>query len=289
MKPNLSVKSMLQCQNLLSSTFCFSLPSSQIPPTLSSSSPTPLTFLHRPTSLHSLSALPRTTPQPWLAQVPEPTASAPEAADGPIELPPSTPSIFAPFDNPSPIQVASSLLLTGAISFFLFRSLRRRAKRAKELRFRSSGAEKTLKEEALDSLKTIRPPSLDARSPPSPVQALLGSLTAGVMTLILYKFATTVEASLNRQTMSDNLSVRQLTITIRTIVNGMCYLATFVFGINSVGLLLYATQLVIKSILGISTSEDEQQSGFSNSGDNNSTKGTELKDSEIKQSSDDTQ
>jgi len=53
--------------------------------------------------------------------------------EGPVELPfTSTPSIFATSDDPSPIQVASSILLTGAISVFLFRALRRRARRVKQ-------------------------------------------------------------------------------------------------------------------------------------------------------------
>lgn len=52
---------------------------------------------------------------------------------GPVELPPQSNSIFATDDDPTNLQVATSVLLTGAISVFLFRSLRRRAKRAKEL------------------------------------------------------------------------------------------------------------------------------------------------------------
>ncbi|KAM0848157.1 hypothetical protein ACQ4PT_054574 [Festuca glaucescens] len=84
---------------------------------------------------------------------------------------------------------------------------------------------------------------------PSPVQALLGGVAAGVIALFLYKFATTIEASLNRQTISDNFSVRQITVTIRTIINGLCYLATFVFGINGVGLILYSLQLTFNSIM----------------------------------------
>lgn len=60
--------------------------------------------------------------------------------DGPIELPPSstspfssTNSIFATSDDPTPLQLATSVLLTGAITVFLIRSVRRRAKRSKEL------------------------------------------------------------------------------------------------------------------------------------------------------------
>jgi hypothetical protein len=89
-------------------------------------------FPYRPTTLRHVLALPRARPETWLAEVPEPT-SAPALEEGPIELPPSTPSIFATTDDPAPIQVATSVLLTGAISVFLFRAVRRRARRAKEL------------------------------------------------------------------------------------------------------------------------------------------------------------
>ncbi|KAK9089068.1 hypothetical protein Scep_028150 [Stephania cephalantha] len=112
-----------------------------------------------------------------------------------------------------------------------------------------------------------------ARSPPSPAQALLGGLAAGVIAIILYKFTTTIEAALNRQTISDNFSVRQITITVRTIVNGLCYLATFVFGINSIGLILYSGQLVINSFMGESTdkqtsNKDDGQLSTTSSSDN---------------------
>ncbi|XP_030550222.2 ras-associated and pleckstrin homology domains-containing protein 1 [Rhodamnia argentea] len=209
----------------------------------------------------STSALPRRRPRPHpcLAQASEPTA-AEEPPEGPIELPPSAPSIFASTDDPTPLQVATSVLLTGAISVFLFRSVRRRAKRAKELKFRSSGAKKTLKEEALDSLKAMGTTSIPAKAPPSPVQALLGGIAAGVIALILYKFTTTIEAALNRQTLSDNFSVRQISITIRTIVNGLCYLATFAFGINSIGLFLYSGQLAINSFTEGSSSRQINES-----------------------------
>lgn len=53
--------------------------------------------------------------------------------------------------------------------------------------------------------------TIDAKKPPSPVQAFLGGISAAVIALILYKFTTTIEASLNRQTMSDNFSVSSIT------------------------------------------------------------------------------
>ncbi|XP_044487429.1 uncharacterized protein LOC123212376 [Mangifera indica] len=238
---------MLQAHHFHPSSFPFSLSHRLQKPNL----------LFKPTI--SLPLLPKPRPRvlPCLAQVQESTTTtaSPPPEEGPIEL---TQSIFATSDEPSPLQVATSVLLTGAIGVFLFRSLRKRAKRAKELKFRSSGVQKSLKEEALDNLKALGSASVGAKSPPSPGQALLGGLAAGVIALILYKFTTTIEAALNRQTISDNFSVRQITITIRTIINGLCYLATFVFGINSIGLLLYSGQLTINSFMEDSSGKDEE-------------------------------
>ncbi|KAF6155935.1 hypothetical protein GIB67_039266 [Kingdonia uniflora] len=150
----------------------------------------------------------QTGPKPCLAQLnTNTTIAATPLEEGPIELPPSS-SIFAITDDPSPLQLTTSILLTGAITVFLFRSIRRRVKRAKELTFRSSGVKKSVTEEALESLKAIRLSSVEPGSPPSPVQALLGGITAGVIALVLYKFTTTIETALNRQTLSDSFSVR---------------------------------------------------------------------------------
>ncbi|XP_015899151.2 uncharacterized protein LOC107432514 isoform X1 [Ziziphus jujuba] len=266
---------MLQSQNILTSSFPFSSSNPHnhfLLPTVSSS----LSFLHRPNTFCSFPLQPRHRTLPWLAQVAEPTTSTETNAqeEGPIELFQSDSPIFATNDEPSSIQVATSVLLTGAISVFLFRSLRRRAKRAKELKFRSSGVKKSLKEEALDSLKAMGSASIEAKKPPSPVQALLGGISAGVIALILYKFTITIEAALNRQTISDNFSVRQITITIRTIVNGLCYLATFVFGINSVGLFLYSGQLAINSFMEGSSEKETEIKGKEQFGSLDSTSGS---------------
>ncbi|KAK6134547.1 hypothetical protein DH2020_031717 [Rehmannia glutinosa] len=210
-------------------------------------------------------------PKTWITQLSEEltttaiTDSPPPAEEGPVELSSSISPIFATSDDPSPLQTATSVLLTGAITVLLFRSLRRRAKRAKETRLRSSGEKKSLTEEAVESLKSVTLSPVSGKSPPSPVQAFLGAVTAGVISLILYKFTTTIEASLNRQTIPDNYSVRQITITIRTIINGLCYLATFVFGVNSFGLFLYSGQLAFNSFMEGSSSENDASSSSSDS------------------------
>lgn len=99
-----------------------------------------INFTSRPTNQYSLCSARRT----WIAQISEePTTTAstavssaePPPEEGPVELPPSVPPIFATSDEPTALQTATSVLLTGAITVFLFRSLRRRAKRAKETVF----------------------------------------------------------------------------------------------------------------------------------------------------------
>uniref|UniRef100_A0A0A9DHM3 Uncharacterized protein n=1 Tax=Arundo donax TaxID=35708 RepID=A0A0A9DHM3_ARUDO len=199
---------------------------------------------------HSTAISAEPPPPASAAEPPSAGAGDAEGNEGPVEL--RAPTLFSVDNNPTPLQTATSVLLTGAISIFLFRSLRRRARRAKELRVRSSGVQKkpnNLTEEALEGLRLVSASPIESEKPPSPIQALLGGIAAAVIALILYKFTTTIEASLNRQTISDNFSVRQITITIRTIITGLCYLATSVFGINGMGLILYSLQLTFVSIM----------------------------------------
>jgi hypothetical protein len=84
---------------------------------------------------------------------------------------------------------------------------------------------KSLKEEAVDTLRAMGSAPVEANSTPSPVRAFLGGVAAGVIALILYKFTTTIEAALNRQTISDNFSVCSLIPTFSLMVfNVFCTL-----------------------------------------------------------------
>ncbi|CAJ2666424.1 unnamed protein product [Trifolium pratense] len=155
---------------------------------------------------------------------------------------------FSDIDESSSIQVTFSVVLSVAIAVFFFPTIQRRIKKAKQLKYRSSGGVKK------SSFKK-------SKKKPSPDQALLGAVMAGVIAVILYKFTTNIEEALYRQTISsNNFSVRQITITIRTVINGLCYLATFVYGINSFGLLLYSGQLALNTYVESSSSEKKIES-----------------------------
>ena len=49
--------------------------------------------------------------------------------------------------------------------------------------------------------------------------------------------------------LDKRLVINFVSLTCRTIVNGLCYLATFVFGINAIGLFLYSGQLAMNSVM----------------------------------------
>ncbi|CAI9277540.1 unnamed protein product [Lactuca saligna] len=129
-------------------------------------------------------------------------SSTPDSAfpeDGPIELPFSIPSFISTDNDPTTLQVATNVLLTstGTISIFLFLSLRRRAKSKR------TETKKMLKEEALESLKAMT--QVEANTPLLPLQSFLGGLFVGIIAIILYKFTTTIEASMNHQTIYDKI------------------------------------------------------------------------------------
>lgn len=66
------------------------------------------------------------------------------------------------------------------------------------------------------------------------------------------------------ETLGSSNSYLTFSITAcRTIINGLCYLATFVFGMNSVGLLLYSGQLALNSF-----SEDSEGSDVKSNEEN---------------------
>ncbi|MBA0803959.1 hypothetical protein Gohar_014116 [Gossypium harknessii] len=51
-----------------------------------------------------------------------------------------------------------------------------------------------------------------------------------------------------------------ISMLCRTIVNGLCYLATFVYGFNSIGLFLYSGQLALNPIMeGYMISENKNK------------------------------
>ncbi|XP_002990872.2 uncharacterized protein LOC9659114 [Selaginella moellendorffii] len=167
-----------------------------------------------------------------IAQVAEQAiADASSSLDGPIELP-------GDLEQPtSPLQIAGSVVLTGAISVLLLRSLRRRYKEAKE--------KKPLKEQAKQNALASLANQVVEKPPPSFEQTLYGALLAGAIAFVLYQCTTAVTGSFASKPLPTEYATRNIAVTVRTIISGICYLATFVFAADAIGLALYGLQLLV--------------------------------------------
>lgn len=65
---------------------------------------------------------------------------------------------------------------------------------------------------------------------------------------MLYGFAETISASFDGRQVPESYQARQITITVRTIVTGLGYLATFVYAANGTGLVALAAQKTLDKL-----------------------------------------
>lgn len=52
----------------------------------------------------------------------------------------------------------------------------------------------------------------------------------------MWLLSTGIDAYFARQALPDQYTVHNITVTIRTVTLGLSYLATFIFGVNAIGL-----------------------------------------------------
>ena len=63
-----------------------------------------------------------------------------------------------------------------------------------------------------------------------------GAIQASFFTYLLFLFSTNISKYFGGQDLPDQYTARNITVTIRTAVGGLAYLATFIFGANALGL-----------------------------------------------------
>ena len=62
------------------------------------------------------------------------------------------------------------------------------------------------------------------------------AIRLGVFAYLLYMLSSGVDGYFEGQALPDQLTARNITITLRTVVRGLSYLLTFLFAANTVGL-----------------------------------------------------
>ncbi|EIE21091.1 hypothetical protein COCSUDRAFT_33788 [Coccomyxa subellipsoidea C-169] len=129
-------------------------------------------------------------------------------------------------------QVAGAAYVV-LLAVFAVRLLTKRAKFATEERLASAAKG-----------ENERPPDPSIKRV-TPLQSLWAAVQAGVFAYLLYLFSSNVDGYFERQPLPDQYTARNITVAISTIVRGLSYLITFIFGANAVGLSALTVQLFI--------------------------------------------
>ena len=142
--------------------------------------------------------------------------------------------IGVPDDEATPLQNAFGFVFTVFCGWYFLRVVKKRGNRAKEFRVANTlpKAERELRDaEQLRKTKKL-----------TPAQAFTGGATGLAIAFVLWGFTQTVVGSFDGKPVPESYQARQITITVRTIITGLCYLATFVYAANGTGLVALAAQ-----------------------------------------------
>ncbi len=131
-----------------------------------------------------------------------------------------TPAV-APEEATSIAQNAVGVLFTITFAAFMLRLLRKRATRATNVRLAS---------------ERLKAPAAAPDQPVTAANCFLGAGMALVCALVLWTFTSFLEGAFDAQPVSDQYAVCNVTGTLRSILTGLSYLATFLFAANAVGL-----------------------------------------------------
>ncbi|KAK9811259.1 hypothetical protein WJX72_000726 [[Myrmecia] bisecta] len=120
------------------------------------------------------------------------------------------------------------------VAVFVVRLFRRRAQRATSERIAAKAEQeaRSIGEEGADKEAT-------------PLAAAWGAAQAAFFTYLLFQLSTNVDAYFGRQQLPDQFTARNITVTLRTVIQGLSYLATFIFAANAVGLTGLTLQLLL--------------------------------------------
>ena len=156
------------------------------------------------------------------------------AVDGGVAVAGVYDSYGVPTEEATPLQNVFGVLFTGFSFWYFARAVQKRSGKAREFRVANRLPEE--ERAKIDEERAKKTKELTA------MQSFTGGLTGIGISVVLYAFASKVSASFDGKALPESETVRQISITVRTIVEGLTYLATFVYAANGVGLIALAGQ-----------------------------------------------
>lgn len=88
-------------------------------------------------------------------------------------------------------------------------------------------------------------PELRKPVPVSPLNAAVSAAQACAIAAVLYWLSSSLDAAMMAKELPVSYTARQITVTVRTIVSGLAYLATFIFAANGLGLTALTIKLLV--------------------------------------------
>ena len=130
------------------------------------------------------------------------------------------------------------------VIFYFFRLFKKRAERAASVPLGDSKAESV---DQLDDLSKLDEPEQESEKQKdvTVLQCFIGVAQAGTICYLFYLLSRVVDDYFLHQDLPSQYTARNITLLIQSVVRGLVYLVTFIFGANATGLAALAVQLVL--------------------------------------------
>lgn len=134
------------------------------------------------------------------------------------------------------------------VMFYFFRLFTKRAEKAASEPLASTAQNPAaVDQQGMDELSALDKNSEEESTPGdvTVVQCLIGVAQAGTICFLFYLLSKVVDDYFAHQDLPMQYTARNITLLIQSVVRGLVYLITFIFGANATGLAALAIQLVV--------------------------------------------
>lgn len=87
--------------------------------------------------------------------------------------------------------------------------------------------------------------ALEPQAEATPLSCFIAAAQAGAICYLLFLLSTHVDGYFERQSLPEQYTAHNITVLVQTIVRGLAYLVTFIFGANTLGLTALSVQLLL--------------------------------------------